>query len=90
MSGEFTLARAEERRVVSHNRSAKPSSRFYRRVSKSGERMFDVNVSVRLTEVERDFLALSAARRSLTQTGLMRKVIERVLQDDLLKAVLDD
>ncbi len=77
MSGELSQARG----IVARS--------YYKRQS-NGVKLYRINTVFSLTDKEHEIMELQSRARGLTPTGLCRKIIDRVIVDDLFKAVLDD
>lgn len=62
--------------------------RLYLRKSKAP--LSTVMVALRLTAQEKSRLELEAAARGMRLCGLVRRLIETVVEDGMIRAVLDD
>lgn len=69
-------------------KSTRTRARIYLR--STSEPLQRLNVKLALTARERERLNLEAKVRGLLPQGLGRVVIERIIQDGLFNAVLDD
>jgi hypothetical protein len=76
MSGELTAARA----------NARP---YYRRHDYEGQ-LEAFTLTMRVTSKELECMKINARVRNISLSGLARIIMERVLKDDLIKAILDD
>lgn len=86
MSGELTQARRWAS-VQKKLRTEVGPRNYYRRLH---EETVTVSMSMTLTRQESDLLSGHAAALKMTRSGLCRRLVERVLTDNLVRAVIDE